>query len=116
MIQDYKTELMLQVKQIALENPDGFTLQLATMELVTKGIAVGHDATQNCYGNAGIYHCIQHALLNGGYIGGWIDPNTGWMQYDSLRLFSNLNKAVKWGRKQGQHSIYYIERGLEIKL
>jgi len=108
-------ELMQAIEEIAKENPEGFTLRITTMELVSTGIAVGHAETQHCYSRAGLYVCIEHALYNYGVIGGWRNQN-GEMQYDSVRMFKDLRAAVKWGRKQKQYAIFDIDNGWEIVL
>lgn len=107
--------LMYAIETIALEHPDGFTLQITTLELVTTGIAVGYEATQNSYQRAGLYHCIQHSIFYGGHIGGWRNLK-GEMQYDSVRMFTDLRKAIRFGRKQKQVAIFDIDNGWEIIL
>ncbi len=106
---------LLQIKTIAMENPEGFTLDLRNMEFVKTGIAVGFKETQNQFGIGGLETVVKHSLYNSGYIGGWRNPN-GEMQYDSVQLFTDLRKAVKWGRKQKQHSIFDLDNGWEIVL
>jgi len=108
-------DLMYAIEAIAHEHPDGFTIKVTTLELVTSGIAVAYKATQNSYQRSGLYTCIQHAFYNDGYIGGWRNQN-GEMQYDSIRMFKDLRKAVKWGRKQDQIAIFDIDNGWEIVL
>ncbi len=106
---------ILQIETIAMENPDGFTLWVPTLELVKSGIAVGHAVTQNQFGKGGLHTCIKHALYNYGYVGGWKNEN-GEMQYDSVRIFTDLHKAIKWARKQKQRSIFDIDNGWNIEL
>ena len=106
---------LLQIKTISMENPEGFTLWVPTLELIKTGIAVGHKATQNQFGIGGLETVVKHALYNYGYIGGWKNQK-GEMQYDSVRMFTDLRAAVKWGRKQGQYSIFDLDNGWEIVL
>ena len=103
------------IKTIALENPQGFTVHLASREVITSGIVVAHLETQNCFGRGGLETAIEHALYNYGHVGGWRNPN-GEMQYDSVRVFTDLKKAIKWGRKQKQYAIFDIDNGWEIIL
>ncbi len=103
------------IELIALENPEGFTVHVTTLNLVTKGIVVAHQATQNEFGLGGLQNCIKHALYNYGYVGGWRNPE-GQMQYDSVRIFTDLRKAIKWGRKQKQYAIFDLDNGWEIIL
>lgn len=107
--------LLLQVQTIAAENPEGFTIDLRNLEMVKTGIAVGYAATQNQFGNGGLHKVLNHSLHNSGYIGGWKNPD-GEMQYDSVRIFTDLRKAVKWGRKQKQYAIYDLDNNWEVVL
>lgn len=100
------------VREFAAQHPEGFTLNLTTMELVTTGIAVGHAETQHCFN---LDEAIAHALYNHGVIGGWRNLE-GRMQWDSVRMFTDLRKAVRWGRKQKQYAVFDIDNGWEIVL
>lgn len=104
---------LLQVKTIAMENPNGFTLDIRSMELVKSGIAVAYAETQNLVGLGGLEIAIRHSIYNSGYIGGWQNPN-GELQFDSVRIFHDLPKAIKWARKQKQYSIFDLDNGWEI--
>ncbi len=108
-------QLVGMIEQVALEHPEGFTLDVRNLELVKTGIAVAHAETQNQFGFGGLYTCVQHAIYNYGFVGGWRNEK-GQMQYDSIRLFTSLPKAIKWGRKQGQIAIYDLDNGWEIIL
>lgn len=100
---------------IAAEFPDGFTVWIPGMEIVTSGVAVAFKETQNCFGFAGCYHSYQHALFNYGFVGGWKNAD-GQFQFDSVRMFTDLRKAVKWGRKQKQYAIFDLDNAWEIVL
>lgn len=108
-------DLMYAVEAIALEHPEGFTLNFSRMEFITSGIAVAYEATQDSYQRAGLYHCIQFAVYHGCTIGGWRNEN-GEMQYDAVRIFHDLRKAIKFARQQKQRAIFDIDNGWEIIL
>lgn len=108
-------DLVKAIELIAIEHPDGFTVDLRNLELARKGIAVGFAATQNCYGFGGLYRCVEHAFFEGGFVGGWRNQD-GRMQYDSIRLFESLPEAIAFGRKQNQIAIYDLENAWEIIL
>ncbi len=101
--------------ELAAEFPDGFTVDIGLWEIVTSGVAVAYEATQNCFSYGGAYHCYQHALYKDGFVGGWKNED-GRFQFDSVRMFKDLRKAVKWGRKQNQRAIFDIDNGWEINL
>lgn len=108
-------EFVFRVYEIAEQNPEGFTVDLRSLELINSGIAVAYADTQNQIGKGGLHVCIQHALYNHGFVGGWRNPQ-GYMQFDSIRIFHDLPKAIKFGRKQKQFAIYDIDNGWEIIL
>lgn len=112
-----ETKTLLAIQEIAKQNPDGFTLFVPTMELVTSGIVVAYHETQNQFGIGGLFTCVKHALYNFGHVGGWRNQE-GIMQYDSVRIFRDrsLQKAIKFGRKQQQIAIFDIDNGWEIIL
>lgn len=107
--------LLDQAESIAMENPQGFTLEIKTFELITSGIIVAYAETQSSFGRRGLRKCLQHAIRNDGYLGGWRNPD-GKMQYDSCKVFRSLKKAKDFGRSQGQYAIFDLDRLIEIKL
>ena len=67
--------------------PDGFTVDIRTMEAPTEGIAVAYAATQGCHSREGLVAVVKHALEHDGYVGGWYDSGSGLYYFDSTRLF-----------------------------
>ena len=108
-------ELLFAVESIAKQNPEGFTLDLRTMEFVSAGIVAAYKDTQHSFGRAGLHRCIEHALYNDGFIGGWLNPD-GHMQYDSCKVFRDREKAIKFGKKNEQYSIFDLDAMQEIRL
>lgn len=99
-------------------HPDGFTVDVRTMEEPTEGIAVAYAETQGAHTKKEIYGVAAHALSHEGYVGGWKDTDTGKYYYDSVKLFpeDQLNEALKFARQNGQKSVYIISTGQEIRL
>ena len=52
-------------------HPDGFTLDIRTMNEQKKGIAVAYAATQNSHSRGQLDKVVSHALQHDGYVGGW---------------------------------------------
>ena len=67
--------------------PDGFTIDIRTIEAPTEGIAVAYAATQGCHSREGLVAVVKHALEHDGYVGGWYDSESGLYYFDSTRLF-----------------------------
>lgn len=99
-------------------HPDGFTLNISTWEMPTEGIAVAYSDTQDRHDRDDLEFVVSHAQTHGGYIGGWLDTETGRYYFDSVRLFPEdaLEQASKFGRENGQIAIYILSSGQEIRL
>ena len=99
-------------------HPDGFTLNISTWEMPTEGIAVAYSATQDRHDRDDLEFVVSHARTHGGYIGGWLDTETGRYYFDSVRVFpeDSLTQASQFGRENAQIAIYILSSGKEIRL
>jgi hypothetical protein len=107
-----------QVWEYAKSHPDGFTLDLSTMTEPEQGIAVSYAATQGCHSREALTRVIRHAKWHCGYVGGWLDTDSGQYYFDSTRLFpeDRLEAAIAFGRKNGQMAVFILSTGTEISL
>lgn len=110
------TAIADQVWDYAKANPDGFTIDIRTMTAPTEGIAVSYAATQNCHSRDQLNDVVKHALKHDGYVGGWLNSENGLFYFESTRLFpeDRLEDALKFGKENGQHSVYIISSGTEV--
>jgi len=99
-------------------HPDGFTLNISTWSMPTEGIAVSYAATQDRHDRADLEFVVSHARSHEGYIGGWLDTETGRYYFDSVRLFpeDSLTEACQFGKENAQIAIYILSTGKEIRL
>lgn len=99
-------------------HPDGFTLNINTWEVPTEGIAVAYSDTQDRHDRADLEYVVSHARSHGGYVGGWLDTETGRYYFDSVRVFpeDSLSQASQFGRENAQIAIYILSSGKEIRL
>lgn len=99
-------------------HPGGFTLNISTWEMPTEGIAVAYSATQDRHDRDDLEFVVSHARTHGGYIGGWLDTETGRYYFDSVRVFpeDSLTQASQFGRENAQIAIYILSSGKEIRL
>ncbi|MBQ6682285.1 MAG: DUF1294 domain-containing protein [Prevotella sp.] len=99
-------------------HPNGFTLDLRTMTEPTKGIAVSYAATQNSHSRNQLDKLVNHAFQNNGYVGGWYNKDNGLYYFDSTRLFpeDSLQAAIRFGKENGQQSVYVISSSTEIPI
>lgn len=111
-------ELAEQVWVYSQAHPDGFTLELSTMTEPTQGIAVAYEATQGSHSRESLDRVIRHARWHDGYVGGWLDTESGLYYFDSTKLFpeDQLEAAMEFGRKNGQLAFFIISTGTEISL
>lgn len=104
------------IQAIAEANPGGFTVKFPTLEPVTEGIAVAYYETQDSHDISGLYHCIEHAITHDQTLGGWQDEDSGRYYFDSVRIFFDLEEAIRFGRENEQIAIYDITNKRLIKL
>ena len=99
-------------------HPDGFTLNINTWEIPTKGIVVAYAATQDRHDRTDLDFVINHAQSHEGYVGGWLDTETGRYYFDSVRIFpeDSIRQATQFGRENAQIAIYILSSGKEIRL
>jgi hypothetical protein len=99
-------------------HPDGFTLDINTWEMPTEGIAVAYSATQDRHDRDDLEFVVSHARSHGGYVGGWLDTETGRYYFDSVRVFpeDSIVQASQFGRENAQIAIYILSSGKEIRL
>jgi hypothetical protein len=99
-------------------HPDGFTVNVRTMEEPTKGIGVSYASTQGSHSRGSLAFVVTHALEHDGYVGGWLDTESGLYYFDSTKLFSEdqVEEALQFARENGQSAIYVISTGKEIRV
>ena len=102
----------------AQSHPDGFTLNVRTMREAREGIAVSYAATQGSVSRSSLNAVVKHALSHEGYVGGWLDGETGLYYFDSTRLFpeDSIVAALLFGLDNGQRSAYVLSSGTEIDI
>jgi hypothetical protein len=110
-----KVEMIVrQIEEIEVEYPFGYTLDLESMEIVTKVYPVGFIVTQGAFGNKGLQRCVRHALENDRHLGMWVNGE-GIKQYDSVRIFTDLTLALEFARANDQEAIWDLAEMKEIK-
>ncbi len=96
--------------------PQGFTIDINTLQQPTEGLAVSYLATQNSFDKKDLPKVIKHAREHNGFVGGWYNPENGKYYFDSTRLFpeDSLVAAVEFARDNEQNTLYDISKGIEI--
>jgi len=117
-LQDNVSAVADKVWAFSQAHPDGFTLDIRTMEQPTKGIAVSYAATQNSHSRDQLDRVVNHALQHNGYVGGWLNSDDGLYYFDSTRLFpeDSLGAAIRFGIENNQHSAFILSTYTDIPL
>jgi hypothetical protein len=110
------TSLKDAIKAIAKKKPDGFSVELPTLKEVSQGIVVAYLETQDSFDDDGLEKVILHAENHGKVVGGWLNEDNGKYYYDSCKVFTNKDEAIKFGLENKQIAIFDITSCELIKL
>ncbi len=93
---------------------DRFIYDLRSDCQVYTGIVCAYGATHGTERITEIPLVITHALAHDGVVGAWKNPADGVTFYDSCRLFTDIDTALRFARRQGQRSVYNLNRDEEV--
>ena len=120
-----KNLVLSSVAAIAAINPDGFTVNAATLQPVNSGYAVALKRTQNSFGAEGlakVANVIEELQASGNLngrilaFGGWYDSESGLYYYDATVIYQDREKAIEAGRANEQIAIFDLSNLEEIRL
>ena len=120
-----KNLVISSVAAIAALNPEGFTVNAATLQPVTSGYAVALKKTQNSFGAEGlakVANVIEELQASGNLngrilaFGGWYDSESGLFYYDATVIYQDREKAIEAGRANEQIAIFDLSNLEEIRL
>ena len=99
-------------------HPDGFTLDVRTMESPKKGIAVSYLDDSENPSKKEVRATMKHAIEHDGYVGGWADTQTGEYDFDSVKLFpeDSLSAAMSFAAANRQKAVFILSSGKEVRL
>jgi len=95
------------LKQIAEENPNGFTVYTTNLQPVKQGWIVAQKETQNCFGDEGLQKALEVAIKTSQTIGGWKEEDL--FYWDAVMIYDNEEEATRSGIENEQIAIYQIE-------
>lgn len=120
-----KNLVISSVAAVAALNPEGFTVNAATLQPVTTGYAVALKRTQNSFGAEGltkVANVIEELQVSGNKngrilaFGGWYDSKSGLYYYDATVIFQDREEAIEAGRANEQIAIFDLSNLEEIRL
>lgn len=94
-----------QLKQLANQYPQGFTVDL-DLNLITEGFVISVPETQHSFGDEGLKKVLRIAKDNNCCVGGWLNTDNGKFYWDASVIVNDLEKAKTLGRKFGQLAIF----------
>lgn len=113
-----ETSVLIALATIAINNKDGFTVNAANLQPVTKGYAVAVADTQNSFGLEGLANVVKyvsdHPEFNA--FGGWYNSKNNMYYFDATVIVDDLAAALELGRINKQLAIYDLTNGLPIDL
>ena len=113
-----QTTVLIALAAIALKNPEGYTVNAATLQPVTTGYAVAVEDTQNSFGIEGLVNVVkyvsEHPEINA--FGGWYNSENNMYYFDATVIVNDLEAAKELGRTNKQIAIFDLENLKEIRL
>ena len=113
-----QTSILVALATIAMNNKDGFTVNAANLQPVTKGYAVAVADTQNSFGFAGLANVVkyvsEHPEVNA--FGGWYNSDNNMYYFDATVIVDDLATAKELGRINKQIAIFDLANLKEIRL
>lgn len=111
-------KVLLALATIATNNKEGFTVNAATLQPVTRGYAVAVADTQNSFGLEGLANVVkyvsEHPEINA--FGGWYNSKNNMYYFDATVIVEDLTAALDLGRIHKQIAIFDLAKGFSIDL
>lgn len=111
---------------IAAQNPEGYTVNAATLQPMTSGYAVALAVTQDSFGAEGLAKVVdviakmqnqgEASRFDGLAFGGWYDSKSGRYYYDATVIVKDRAEALELARVNGQLAIFDLDNLEEIRL
>ena len=111
---------------IAAQNPEGYTVNAATLQPITSGYAVALAVTQDSFGAEGLAKVVdviekmqnqgEAFRFDGLAFGGWYDSKGGRYYYDATVIVKDRAEALELARVNGQLAIFDLDNLEEIRL
>lgn len=113
-----QTSVLIALAAIAINNKDGFTVDAATLQPITRGYAVAVADTQDSFGLEGLANVVkyvsEHPEINA--FGGWYNSKNNMYYFDATVIVEDLAAAIELGRMHKQLAIFDLANGLSIDL
>lgn len=111
---------------IAAQNPEGYTVNAATLQPIKSGYAVSLAVTQDSFGSEGLKKVVnviekmqnqgEASYFDGLAFGGWYNAKNGFYYFDATVIVKDRAKALELARVNGQLAIYDLNNLEQIRL
>lgn len=95
---------------------DRFIYDLRGNCQVYDGVVAAYRATTESGHFTELPLAVAHAMENDGIIGMWKQPGTGSVVFDSCRVFTDVENALRFARTQQQRSVQNLNRNEEVEV
>ncbi len=114
--QDDISAIVDSVWEYSLDNPDGFTVAIPSLETPTTGLAVGYYLGSENVGKESLTNVVKHSISNDKYVGGWLDPDDGEYYFDSICIFKDgaYDDAYQFALDNQQRAYYDLKNQTTI--
>ncbi|MFI3314471.1 MAG: hypothetical protein R3Y04_02240 [Rikenellaceae bacterium] len=114
--QDSVSAIVDSVWEYSINNPDGFTVEIPSLNTPTSGLAVGYYIGQENVGKESLTDVVNHALNNGKFVGGWLDTEDGQYYFDSICIFEDgaHDEAEQFAIDNQQRAYYDLKNEVTI--
>lgn len=100
--------------QELVERHDRFTYDLRARCRVLSGSVAAYRAVGPTVPMTDLSRAVAQALERDGILGAWRDPDSGEVHYDSCRLFTDQDQALRFAHGEGQRAIFNLNRMIEV--
>lgn len=113
-----KEILVVALMEVATLNPEGFTVNAASLQPVTSGFAVAVADTQNSFGREGLERVVNYVAEHSEVtaFGGWLDNETGLYYFDATIICSSREEAEALAKANKQIAFFDLDNLEEIRI
>lgn len=106
-----KNSILTAISAIAVANPEGFTVNANSLQLITTGFVVAVKGTQNSFGFSGLRRVIEYQRTHKECtaFGGWLDSKTGLYYYDACIIVQDKDEAKALAKVNDQIAFFCLD-------
>ncbi len=110
-----KTSILTSLVAIATSNPEGFTVNAHTLQLIKSGYVVAVKGTQNSFGTSGLRRVVEYQSTHKEItaFGGWLDSKSGLYYYDACIIVPTIGEAIALAKANEQIAFFCLDNFTE---